>query len=52
MEFYSRKLKDTMKHLEEAEDEQYEVLSYEEEKYGAMLMNCNRDFAGLAISSC
>ena len=41
MEFYSRKLKDTMKHLEEAEDEQYEVLSYEEEKYGAMLMNCN-----------
>ena len=37
MEFYSRKLKDTMKHLEEAEDEQYEVLSYEEEKYGAML---------------
>ena len=34
-------LKDTMKHLEEAEDEQYEVLSYEEEKYGAMLMNCN-----------
>ena len=30
-----------MKHLEEAEDEQYEVLSYEEEKYGAMLMNCN-----------
>ena len=32
MEFYSRKLKDTMKHLEEAEDEQYEVLSYEEEK--------------------
>lgn len=47
MEFYSRKLKDTMKHLEEAEDEQYEVLSYEEEKYGAMLMNCNGDFAGL-----
>ena len=41
MEFYSRKLKDTMKHLEEAEDEQYEVLSYEEEKYGAMLMSCN-----------
>ena len=41
MEFYSRKLKDAMKHLEEAEDEQYEVLSYEEEKYGAMLMNCN-----------
>ena len=30
-----------MKHLEEAEDEQYEVLSYEEEKYGAMLMSCN-----------
>ena len=30
-----------MKHLEEAEDEQFEVLSYEEEKYGAMLMNCN-----------
>ena len=27
MEFYSRKLKDTMKHLEEAEDEQYEVLT-------------------------
>lgn len=41
MEFYSRKLKNTMKHLKEAEDEQYEVLSYEEEKYGAMLMNCN-----------
>ncbi len=41
MEFYSRKLKNTLKHLEEAEDEQYEILSYEEEKYGAMLMNCN-----------
>ena len=41
MEFYSRKLKNTLKGLEEAEDEQYEVLSYEEEKYGAMLMNCN-----------
>lgn len=30
MEFYSRKLKNTLKGLEEAEDEQYEVLSYEE----------------------
>ena len=42
MEFYSRKLKDTMKHLEEAEDEQYEVLSYEED---ADELQC--DFAGL-----
>ena len=41
MEFYSRKLNDTLKHLETAEDDQYEVLSYEEERYGALLMNCN-----------
>ena len=40
MEFYSRKLKDTMKHLEEAEDEQYEVLSYDADE-----LQC--DFAGL-----
>ena len=36
-----------MKHLEEAEDEQYEVLSYEEEKYGRDADELQCDFAGL-----
>ena len=45
MEFYSRKLKDTMKHLEEAEDEQYEVLRRREIRRDADELQC--DFAGL-----
>ena len=44
MEFYSRKLKDTMKHLEEAEDEQYEVLSYEEENIIVLTFTFSRSW--------